>query len=36
MFYGYWLLFAALGIVVMLACFRAACWWLSRGMWNRD
>jgi hypothetical protein len=36
MLYGYWLLLAALGIVLMFVCFRAVCWWLSRGHWNRD
>jgi hypothetical protein len=36
MFCDHWLLFAALGIVLMFVCFRAVCWWFSRGHWNLD
>lgn len=31
-----WLLFAALGIILVFSCFRAICWRLARGHWNRD
>lgn len=33
---GGWLVIAVLGLALAFVSVRAMCYWLSRGVWNRD